>query len=372
MSEQQYSPGLAGVIAGETSIGVVTNGKLLYRGYTIQELAETVTFEEVTHLLLFGELPTEAELASLKSSLDDYRPLPAPVIRALREIPPSCPMMDVLRSMVSYTGHFDPISGDDEEAMRQRALWLTAQIAGIIAARFRLLNGQDPLPHREGLSHAAQLLYQCHGEVPDELSAHLVDLTLVLYAEHDFNASTFAGRVIASTKSDLVSAITGAIGALKGPLHGGANEAAMEMLKQFKTAEEASAWVADALARKQIVMGFGHRVYRDGDHRAVILERKLRELAVQKGAENWMAIYDAIKTPMVEQKKIHPNVDYPCGLVYYLLDLPIDVYTPLFAAARVTGWSAHILEQARHNRIFRPISIYTGHTERPVPPLSER
>ena len=372
MSEQEYSPGLAGVIAGETSVGVVNNGKLLYRGYTIQELAEKVCFEEVAHLLLFGELPTESELVALKSSLDDYRPLPDAMIRALREIPADCNMMDVLRSMVSFSGHFDPISGDDEEADRQRGLWLTAQIAGIIAARFRLLNGEEPIAPKPGLSHAAQLLYQCHGEVPDELSAELVDLTLVLYAEHDFNASTFAGRVIISTKSDMVSAITGAIGALKGSLHGGANEAAMEMLKQFKTPEEASAWVADALSKKKIVMGFGHRVYRDGDHRAVILEKKLRKLAVQKGAENWMAIYDAIKKPMFEQKKIYPNVDYPCGLVYFLLDLPIDVYTPLFAAARVTGWSAHIMEQARHNRIFRPISIYTGHLERPVTPLSER
>lgn len=372
MSEVEYSPGLAGVIAGETTIGVVSNGKLLYRGYTIQELAEKVCFEEAAHLLLFGELPNADELATLKRSLDSYRPLPDPVVRALREIPASCSMMDVLRSSVSLTGHFDPISGSDEAADRQRGLWLTAQIAGIIAARFRLLNGKDPIPPKPGLSHAAQLLYQCHGEIPDDLSAELVDLTLVLYAEHDFNASTFAGRVIISTKSDMVSAVTGAIGALKGSLHGGANEAAMEMLKQFKTPEEATAWVTEALAQKQLVMGFGHRVYRNGDHRAVILEEKLRKLAVQKGQENWMAIYDAIKKPMVEQKKIYPNVDYPCGLVYYLLDLPIDVYTPLFAAARITGWSAHIMEQARHNRIFRPISIYTGHPERPVPALSER
>ena len=372
MSEQEYSHGLAGVIAGETSVGCVNNGKLLYRGYTIQELAEKACFEEVAHLLLFGELPTAAELDALRSTLDDYRPLPDAVVRALREIPKDVSMMDVLRSMVSYTGHFDPEAGDDEEANRQRALWLTAQIAGIIAARFRLTNGMEPLPAKPGLSHAAQLLYQCHGEVPDDLSAELVDLTLVLYAEHDFNASTFAGRVICSTKSDIVSGITGAIGALKGPLHGGANEAAMEMLKQFSTPEEAGRWVHDTLARKELVMGFGHRVYRTGDHRAVILEEKLRKLAVQKGQEHWMAIYDAIKKPMVEEKKIYPNVDYPCGLVYYLLGLPLDLYTPLFVAARVTGWSAHILEQIRHNRIYRPLSIYTGHLERPVPALADR
>lgn len=372
MSEQEYSPGLAGVIAGETSIACVNNGKLLYRGYTIQELAEKASFEEVIHLLLFSELPTADELAALRSTLDDYRPLPDPLVKALRDIPADAPMMDVLRSMVSYTGHFDPVAGDDEEANRQRALWLTAQIAGIIAARFRLLNGKEPLPAQEGLGHAAQLLYQCHGEVPDDLSAELVDLTLVLYAEHDFNASTFAGRVICSTQSDIVSSITGAIGALKGPLHGGANEKAMELLERFPTPEEAAQWVHDALARKEKVMGFGHRVYRTGDHRAIILEDKLRKLAAQKGAEKWMAIYDAIKKPMTEEKKIYPNVDYPCGLVYYLLGLPLDLYTPLFVASRVTGWSAHILEQNRHNRIYRPLSIYRGHLERPVPALADR
>lgn len=372
MSEQEYSPGLAGVIAGETAIACVNNGKLLYRGYPIQELAESVCFEEVAHLLLFGELPTPDELDALQSTFDDYRPLPEPLVRALREIPPDAPMMDVLRSMVSYAGHFDPVTGDDEEANRQRALWLTAQIAGIIAARFRLLNGREPLPPLAGLGHAAQILYQCHGEVPDELSAELIDLTLVLYAEHDFNASTFTARVICSTESDIVSGITGAIGALKGPLHGGANEAAMEMLTRFSTAEEAAEWVREALARKEKVMGFGHRVYRTGDHRAKILEDKLRQLAVRKGEDNWMAIYDAIKQPMVEEKKIYPNVDYPCGLVYYLLGLPLDLYTPLFVASRVTGWSAHILEQGHHNRIYRPLSIYRGHLERPVPPLSER
>lgn len=372
MSNQEYSPGLAGVIAGETAIACVNNGKLLYRGYAIQELAEKACFEEVAHLLLFGELPTAAELDALRSTLDDYRPLPDPVVRALREIPPAVPMMDVLRSMVSYTGHFDPEVGDDEEANRQRALWLTAQIAGIIAARYRLLNGNEPLPAKPGLSHAAQLLYQCHGTVPDELAADIVDLTLVLYAEHDFNASTFTGRVICSTQSDIVSGITGAIGALKGSLHGGANEKAMELLKQFSSAEEAGQWVHDALARKEKVMGFGHRVYRTGDHRAKILEEKLRTLAARLGEDRWMAIYDAIKKPMVEEKEIYPNVDYPCGLVYYLLGLPLDLYTPLFVASRVTGWSAHILEQNRHNRIYRPLSIYTGHRERPVPPLSER
>jgi len=372
MPETTYSPGLAGVIAGETAIACVEQGKLLYRGYPIHELAEKVTFEEVAHLLLFGELPNAVELAEIKAQLDKYRPLPADIISALRLIPKDVPMMDVLRSMVSFAGHFDPIQGEDKAAMQQRALWLTAQIGGIIPARFRLINGKEPLEAKAGLSHAAQILYQCHGEVPTKTAAELVDLTLILYAEHDFNASTFACRVIKSTTSDMVSAVVGGIGALKGPLHGGANEKAMEMLEQFKTADEAKTWIKDALARKATVMGFGHRVYKNGDHRAVILEAKLRVLAKELGQEEWMAIYDAIKEPMVNDKKIFPNVDYPCGLTYFLLGLPLDLYTPLFVASRITGWTAHIIEQSLDNRLYRPLSIYTGPKEREVPAISAR
>jgi len=372
MTEKGYSPGLAGVVAGETAIACVDQGVLLYRGYPIEQLAEKTTFEEVTHLLLFGELPTKKQLAEMTASLDAYRPIAPEIIAALRNIPKNAPMMDVLRSLVSYAGHFDPTQGVDPDALRQRALWLMAQIAGIIAARFRLLNGKEPLAPKAGLSHAAQVLYQSHGVEPDALSARLIDLTLVLYAEHDFNASTFAARVICSTLSDLISAIVGGIGALKGPLHGGANEAAMEMLEQFKTAEEAAAWIQDALANKGKIMGFGHRVYKNGDHRARILEGELRKLAKAKGQEKWMAIYDAIKDPMVNDKKIFPNVDYPCGLTYYLLDLPLDLYTPLFVASRVTGWSAHFIEQSQDNRLYRPLSIYTGHKERSVTSLADR
>ena len=371
-NEKSYSPGLAGVIAGETTIACVDQGVLLYRGYPIEQLADKSTFEEVAHLLLYGDLPDNAQLAELKGKLEAYRPLQAQLVDALRAIPKEAPMMDVLRSMVSYAGHFDPTSGDDPDALRERAVWLTAQIGAIIPARYRLLNGKDPVDPKPGLSHAAQILYQAHGEEPTELAARTIDLTLVLYAEHDFNASTFAARVITSTMSDMVSSVVGGIGALKGPLHGGANEAAMQMLQRFKTADEASAWLKEAIANKEKVMGFGHRVYKHGDHRARILEAELRKLAEEKGAQNWMAIYDAIKEPMVNEKKIFPNVDYPCGLTYYLLDLPLDLYTPLFVASRVTGWCAHIIEQSMDNRIYRPLSIYEGPKERDVPELSAR
>ncbi len=366
-TSKDYSPGLAGVIAGETDIACVDQGVLLYRGYAIEQLAEHTTFEEVAHLLLFGELPSTGQLQALKTRIDVYRPLEPKLIDALRNIPKGVAMMDVLRSMVSYAGHFDPTKGTDPAALRERSVWLLAQIAGIIPARYRLINGKEPLAPKAGLSHAAQLLYQAKGELPTDLAAHLVDLTLILYAEHDFNASTFAARVITSTMSDMVSSVVGAIGALKGPLHGGANEAAMEMLQKFKTPEEAKEWMKTAFGRKEKIMGFGHRVYKNGDHRARILERELRKLAEQIGQQKWMGIYDAIKEPMVNDKKIFPNVDYPCGLTYYLLDLPLDLYTPLFVASRVTGWCAHIIEQTQDNRLYRPLSIYTGPKERAVP-----
>ena len=372
MAAPVFSPGLEGIVAGETAVACVDQGRLLYRGYAIQELAEKATFEEVLHLLLYGDLPAAEDLASLKARLFEYRSLPAALVEMLRPIPAEVPMMDVLRSAVSYAGHWDPVEGDDEGANQERAVWLTAQIPGIIAARYRLMNGQEPMAAKAGLDHAAQVLYQCHGEAPSALASELVDLTLVLYAEHEFNASTFTCRVICSTLSDLTSAVVGGIGALKGPLHGGANEAAMEMLQGFPDAEAARVWTQEALARKEKVMGFGHRVYKHGDHRAFILEDKLRQLAQQLGQQRWMDIYDAIKDPMVKEKKIFPNVDYPCGLTYYLLGLPLDLYTPLFVASRVAGWCAHYLEQKRHNRIYRPLSAYIGAAERPVPGLDER
>ena len=369
---KDYSPGLAGVIAGETTIACVDQGVLLYRGHPIEQLADKATFEEVAHLLLFGELPNEAELKAVKEKLEGYQPLEPKLIDALRNIPKDTPMMDVLRSMVSYAGHFDPTSGDDEETLKERSLWLAAQIGGIIPARYRMLNGKEPVDPKPGLSHAAQILYRSHGEEPSELAARIIDLTLVLYAEHDFNASTFTARVITSTLSDMTSSVVGAIGALKGPLHGGANEAAMEMLQRFKTPEEAGEWLSGAFERKDKVMGFGHRVYKNGDHRARILEAELRKLTEEKGEQNWMAIYDAIKDPMVNEKKIFPNVDYPCGLTYYLLDLPLDLYTPLFVASRVTGWCAHIIEQSLDNRLYRPLSIYEGQKDRDVAEVSKR
>ena len=374
MTTDTYKPGLEGVIAGETAICCVDQGQLLYRGYPIAELAEKCVFGEVAYLLLYGELPTQKQLDELRARLNEYHGLHPVVLQTLRGIPKDAPMMSVLRTCISLAGHFDPLGLDQNvDTFRRRGIWLLAQASDIVAARYRLLNGKDPIAPKPGLPHAAQILYMAHGTEPDETSWKILDLTLTLYAEHDFNASTFTHRVVGSTGSDMTSATVAAIGSLKGPLHGGANEAAMEMLLRFKNADQAGAWVHEALARQEKVMGFGHRVYKHGDHRAVILEREMRRLAKEKGREDLVAIYDAIKDPIVNKEKpIYPNVDYPCGLVYYLMGLPTDLYTPLFACSRIAGWSAHFIEQADNNRIYRPLSRYTGPALRPVPPMEQR
>ncbi len=372
MSDMIYKPGLEGVIAGETAIGSVQQDGLYYRGYDVKGLADHAHFGEAIYLLLKGELPSSAQLQEVRDKLDQYRPLPKAVVDMLRSIPKQVNTMDVLRTAVSMADHFCPVTGDDEEAWYQRTLYFTSQIAGIIAARHRLANGLEPVEPKLGLSHAEQFLYAFHGKDPDPTAVELIDLTLILYAEHEFNASTFVARVCASTLSDVASCIVGGIGALKGPLHGGANEKAMDMLLQFKTADEARQWTLDAIKNKVKIMGFGHRVYKSGDHRARILEAKMTVLAKKVGEEKWIDIYMAVKNTMDEEKKIFPNVDYPCGLVYYLLKLPTDVYTPLFVASRVIGWAAHAAEQHFNNRIIRPRSKYTGPALRPYVPIDQR
>jgi len=373
MTDEMFKPGLEGVIAGETAICCVDQGQLLYRGYAIAHLAEKCVFGEVAYLLLYGELPTAKQLDWFRNQLDQFHGLHPVVVETIRKIPQNVPLMSVLRTCISLAGHFDPLEGQSDDILKKRAIWLLAMASDIVAARYRLLKGKDPLQPKRGLSHAAQMLYMFHGTEPDETSWRILDLTLVLYAEHDFNASTFTNRVVASTASDMTSATCSAIGALKGPLHGGANEEAIALILRFKDAKEADAWVHDALERKEKVMGFGHRVYKHGDHRAVILEREMRKLAKQKGREDLVAIYDAIKNPIVNKEKpIYPNVDYPCGVVYYLMGLPPDLYTPLFACSRIAGWCAHYIEQIANNRIYRPLSRYIGPPLRPVTPIEQR
>lgn len=367
-----YSPGLEGVIAGETAVSAVTQDSLAYRGYMIDDLAEHASFEEVAYLLLNGELPNAAQLARFRSELDGFRKLPAPVVDTLRAIPPHVGGMEMLRTAISMAGHFDPVSGDDLASLIRRATFLLAVTPTIIGARVRLLAGHEPLEPQTGLSHAAQLLHLCFGRAPTFLHEKIMNLTLILYAEHEFNASTFAARVVTSTLSDMTSAVVAGVAALKGPLHGGANEDTIRMMRRFHSGADARAWAEDAVANKVKISGFGHRVYKNGDHRAHILEACIPQLAAGRDDSFLVDVYHAIKNVVWEKKKIHMNVDYPCGLVYHYMGLPIDIYTPIFVASRISGWTAHVIEQFTGNRIIRPLSRYTGEPMRKFVPVNDR
>jgi citrate synthase len=372
MTAETYSPGLEGVIAGQTAISTVGD-TLTYRGYEIHDLAEHSTYEEVAYLLLYGELPTQAQLSAFTAELTRERDLPEAVVAMLRAVPASADLMDVLRSGVSMLAHFDPETGDNShEANVRKAVRVLARIPTIIAYRERIVRGQEPVAPRAGLSHAANFLAMLNGEAPQSLAARTLDVSFILYAEHEFNASTFAARVTVSTLSDLHSGLTSAIGTLKGPLHGGANEKAMEMLLSIGEPERAEAWVKDALAHKERIMGFGHRVYKHGDTRAEILKGWAEKLAEQSGDTKLIRIAQIVEDVMKREKNLLPNVDFPCAPAYYLLGLPVELYTPIFVLARTAGWSAHIIEQLDNNRLIRPRSQYTGPETRPYVPIAQR
>ncbi len=377
MSAANTKAGLEGVIAGSTDICSVEQGALIYRGYEIDDLARNATFEEVAFLLLVGHKPSAAELKAFDSELKANRSLPKEVCDFLKLTPPmlksgSAVPMDILRTAVSMLGNLDPQCQDNSpEAERAKAKRLTAQIPTVIGHMQNALEGKAAVAPDASLSHAANLLWMMTGVKPTAKAARVMDVSLILYAEHDYNASTFSARVICATLSDLHSAVTGAIGALKGPLHGGANEAAMDMLKEITVAHKAGTsvedWMHQAFAEKRKLMGFGHRVYKNGDHRAGILHALGRELAEQKGPE-WVELFDLgerVQKIMLDDKQIHPNVDFPCGMTYFTMDIPVPQYTPIFVASRITGWAAHVMEQHAHNRLIRPVSEYTG------PALSE-
>ncbi len=371
-AEPLYHPGLAGIIAGETAISAVEQDSLMYRGYAIDDLAGKACFEEVAYLLLYGELPTATQLDEFRAAIDRQRALPEPLLAAIKSIPRAASMMDVLRTGVSMAGHFAPVVGNAREELLAQAAHVLAVVPTIIGARQRLLNGDEPVTPKPGLSHAAQLLYLASGVKPSAGDERVLDFTLTLYAEHEFNASAFAARVCTSTMSDLYSAVVAGIGTLKGPLHGGANEEACKLITRFQDADEARAWTHEAIARKEKLMGFGHRVYKHGDHRARLLERYVYELAADRD-QRWRAdVYDAIRDTVFEEKKLYPNLDYPCALTYFFLGLPLDMYTPIFVASRVSGWCAHAIEQACNNRIIRPTSRYTGPARRAWVPLESR
>jgi citrate synthase len=367
-----YSPGLEGVIAGETAISTIAEG-LSYRGYPVTELAEKATFDEVAYLLLHGELPTARQLEEFRSRVAVARRLPEPLRDLLKALPRWTSSMDAIRSAVSVLAHFDQDAPDlTRDANLRKAERLLAQIPVAVADHYRFSKGLQPVAARPDLSHAANFLYMLRGTEPTAFDTRALDVSLILYAEHEFNASTFTARVVTSTESDLHSAIVAAIGALKGRLHGGANEKVMDLLLTTGGPDKAEKWIRDALARKELVMGFGHRVYKAGDVRAGILREYARKAAEAAGSLQWEETAEIIEKVLAEEKKLFPNLDWPAGRLYHALGLEVPLYTPIFVMARVAGWSAHVNEQQAHNRLIRPRSRYIGPAIRHVKPLAER
>src|SRR6516164_5415420 len=372
MTTEQYFPGLEGVIAGETAISTITGG-LSYRGYSITDLAERSTFPEVANLLLYGDLPSEEQLADFKAILDESAEVDPAIIELLRNIPLHVGAMDVLRTGISAVAHFDPqLDENTSSANIAKTIRLLAQIPILIAARHRLRKGEPLLEPDSGLSFAGNLLHLITGDVPTPTQERAMDVSLILYAEHEFNASTFTARVVTSTMSDLHSAIVAAVGALKGPLHGGANERVLEVLEEVGSPQNAETWVRQALVAKRRIMGFGHRVYKDGDPRAVILRNFCADLALARGDSSLEQIADTIERVVREEKGLPPNLDWPSARLYKYLGLEVDLYTPLFVASRVVGWAAHVIEQSENNRLIRPRSKYVGPAARPYVSLEDR
>lgn len=375
MIDPAIHKGLAGVVVDTTEISMVdeASNSLTYRGYPVQDLAASCTFEEVAHLLWYGELPTAAQLSGFCARERVSRSLDRHTLELLRRLPESAHPMDVLRTAVSYLGADDPASEDGSaSANRAKAEAMTAKLPAIVAADHRRRRGLDPIPPDPGLGYADNFFHMCFGEVPEPEVVRCFEVSMILYAEHSFNASTFTARVVTSTLSDIYSSVIAAIGALKGSLHGGANEAVMHMLDEIGSADRAQAWLDEALEEKRKIMGFGHRVYKHGDSRVPTMRRALERLVFLKGADELMELYRALERAVFERKGIHPNLDYPSGPAYHLMGFDIATFTPLFVMARATGWTAHVLEQQAANALIRPLSSYTGEEQREVPQPQQR
>jgi citrate synthase len=358
------SKGLEGIVATDTRLGDVRGleGQLIYCGYDINELAGKATFEEVIYLLWHNKLPNRAEVTEFKKQLAAERQLPEQVVEFLETTPRTALPIDVLRTAVSMLGLHDLMLTLDQslEATRRRAISITAKVGVIIAYFHRARNGLDLPPVREDLSEAAHFLYLLDGQEPSEKKTRTLDLAYVLHAEHGMNASTFSARVTTSTLTDIYSAITAAIGTLKGPLHGGANEGVIHMLQEIGSPDKVDAYIDEALAQKKKIMGIGHRVYKVLDPRAPILKAMAVELSSELGEPKWIEMSERIAALMKEKKGLHANVDFYSATVYYSLGIPTDLFTCIFAISRTAGWTAHVLEQLADNRLYRPLSEYTG------------
>ncbi len=370
-----FKEGLEDIVAATSSICFIDGiqGRLIYRGYDIRELAEHSTFEETAYLLWYEKLPTQTQLKEFSAQLVENRELPDYVYSALRSSPKSAHPMGVLRSAVSFLGLSDPEAEDNsQEANRRKALRLVAKFPTIVTTYHRLRKGLTTVSPSSSLGHAANFLYMLNGTKPEKRAERIFDICLILHADHEFNASTFAARVTAATLSDIYSSVTSAIGALKGQLHGGANEYVMNMLLEIGETSKAELYIHNALSAKKKIPGFGHRVYKTEDPRATVLRQISKEVGERTGNTRWHEMSRKIEEIMKQEKHLYPNVDFYSASTYYELGIPIDLFTPIFAVSRISGWAAHILEQYAHNRLIRPLSEYTGPLDLRYAPIDER
>ena len=374
MSED-IKKGLMGVTVDETEISKVMPeiNSLTYRGYAAQDLCAKCKFEEVAYLILNGELPNNKQLKQFIKEESRERTLSKNLINIIKQIPKKSHPMDVVRTAVSVMGLEDKeTNNNSKKANLRKAMRIFAKTPTALAAFYRLRKGKRIIPPKKNFGFSENFFHMCFGKVPNKEIVKAFDVSLILYAEHSFNVSTFTARTITSSLSDIHGAITGAIASLKGPLHGGANEAVMHMMKKIGKPEKAQSWINNALVKKKVIMGFGHRVYRTGDSRVPTMKHYLFKVARLLKKEKYTKIYEVLAKTMVEKKKIHPNVDFPCGPLYYMMGIDIDFYTPIFVMSRITGWSAHIMEQHASNKLIRPLSKYRGEEVREVMLLNQR
>jgi len=367
--------GLLGIVVDETTISQVMPdiNSLTYRGYAVQDLCEKCCFEEVAYLILNKELPNKTQLNKFRKELEENRNITINLKEIVRHMPKKSHPMDVVRTVVSVMGLEDKDSSNNSPAANMRkAIRIFAKTPTAIAAFFRARKGNKIILPKKGLSFSENFFYMCFGKIPNKDIVRAFDVSLILYAEHSFNVSTFTARTITSSLSDIHSAITGAIGSLKGPLHGGANEEVMHMMNKIKTPEKALKWINNALDKKDVVMGFGHRVYKKGDSRVPTMEKYFKKISKIKKDKKLHKIYDIVKKVMIDRKDIHPNVDFPTGPTYHLMGFDTDFFTPIFVLSRITGWSAHIMEQHAANKLIRPLSKYSGEKHRKVMLLNQR
>ena len=375
MAEVEIKKGLVGVIADETNVSEVMPdiNSLTYRGYAVQDLAEVCVFEEVAYLLLHGELPNKSQLAKFQEEERSNREISSNLKKVIQNYPKNAHPMDTTRTSVSHLGLEDSeTSTNTIEANYNKFIKIFAKTPTTVAANFRTRKGLDIIDPKKDLSFSENFFHMCFGKVPSKDVVKAFDVSLILYAEHSFNASTFTSRVITSTLADIHSAIVGGISALKGPLHGGANEAVMEMFLDIKEPENAQKYILNKIKNKDLIIGFGHRVYKKGDSRVPTMTKYYYKTAQFYKNEKFPKISKILEETMIKEKNIFPNLDFPSGPTYYLMGFDVDFFTPIFVIARITGWSAHINEQLKDNRLIRPLSKYTGSVHRKVQPIDKR